>query len=106
MENKQKQNHLIDVDYVASLARIELNEDEKNTLQKDMERVLDYVNLLAEKNVSGIEATAHAVPVINVFRKDECGTPFPRNTMLRKSPESIDDTMIKVPQVIPGEEEQ
>lgn len=95
----------IDVDYVASLARIDLAEDEKASLSADMERIVAYVDLLAEKDVSGLEPTAHALPLSNVWRQDVAGQPFDRETMLRTAPENVGGELIKVPQVIQGEEE-
>ena len=101
----EKKSGRIDVDYVASLARIELTEDEKRSLSADMEKIVAYVDLLAEKDVSGIEPTAHALSVSNVWRKDIAGQPFDREIMLRTAPEKIGGELIKVPQVIQGEEE-
>lgn len=95
----------IDVAYVAALARIEIGEAEKSSLQKDMEEILEYVGLLSEKDLSGIEATAHAVEQNNIYRQDIVSESFPRDIMLSTAPEIALDELIKVPQVIPGEEE-
>ena len=101
----EKTSGRIDVDYVASLARIELTEDEKRSLAADMEKIVAYVDLLAAKDVSEIEPTAHALPISNVWRQDLAGQPFDRELMLRTAPDKIGGELIKVPQVILGEEE-
>ncbi len=89
-----------DVDKIANLARLELSEEEKAHLHSEMDNIVDYVNMLSELDVEGIEPTAHAVPLTNVMRKDvECKS-FPREDMLKNAPETVDDELIKVHQVI------
>ncbi len=96
---------IIDVKYVAALARLELDEDKEQRLQKEMETILNYVNSLSELDVSGIEPTAHAVQMTNVLRNDVSSSTFPRDVMLANAPETVGGELIKVPAVIPGEEE-
>jgi aspartyl-tRNA(Asn)/glutamyl-tRNA(Gln) amidotransferase subunit C len=61
-------NSDLDVAYVARLARINLTEDEAKIFQKQLDDVLKYVEKLRQVDVTGIDATAHALPV--VFRED------------------------------------
>ena len=96
-------NGQIDVGYVAGLARLELDPETKVKLQKDMEGILAYIEQLEELDVSGIEPTAHATLLTNVVREDVAGESFPRETMLANAPAEIDDKLIKVAQVLPGE---
>lgn len=95
----------IDVSYVAQLARIELDETTKQRLQSEMEEIVGFVDQLGTLDVEGIEPTAHAAPLTNVLRDDKAGTPYERSTMLANAPATVDDELIKVPPVIPGEEE-
>ena len=60
--------------------------------------------MLSELDVTGIEPTAHAVPRSNVLRDDVRGTPLGRDAMLANAPDTVDGELIKVPQVLPGEE--
>ncbi len=96
---------IIDVKYVAALARLEIDSEKEERLQKEMETILNYVDSLSELDVSGIEPTAHAVQMSNVFRDDVAAVPFPRDEMLANAPETVGGELIKVPAVIPGEEE-
>ena len=96
----------INVDYVASLARLELDGEEKKSLQSDMEKILDYVELLKEPDLSGIEAMAHASVLHNVWRNDSASDSFPRSEMLANSPQTVDNELVKVASVLPSEEEQ
>ena len=43
------------------------------------------------------------MPLTNVWREDRAGESFPRAEMLANAPALEDDTLIKVPQVLPGE---
>jgi len=96
-------NGQIDVGYVAGLARLELDPETKVKLQKDMEGILAYIEQLEELDVSGIEPTAHAALLTNVIRDDVAGESFPRETMLANAPAEVDEELIKVGQVLPGE---
>jgi aspartyl-tRNA(Asn)/glutamyl-tRNA(Gln) amidotransferase subunit C len=60
----------LDVAYVARLARINLTETEATSFQKQLDDVLKYIEKLRQADVSKVEATAHALPIFNVFRED------------------------------------
>ena len=96
----------IDVAYVAALARVQLGADDRARLQRDMERIVAYVAQLGELELDGIEPTAHAAPLGNVWREDEPGESFPRDAMLANAPATVDGALIRVPPVLPGEDEE
>lgn len=96
-------NGQIDVGYVASLARLEIAPEKKEKLQKDMNEILAYIEQLEELDVSGIEPTAHAALLTNVVREDVAGKSYPRDVMLANAPAEVDEELIKVAQVLPGE---
>ena len=95
----------IDVKYVAALARLELDKEKEERLQKEMETILQYVTSLSELDVSNIEPTAHAVQMTNIYRQDVSASPFQREEMLVNAPETVNGELVKVPAVMPGEEE-
>ncbi len=95
----------IDVKYVAALARLELDKEKEERLQKEMETILQYVASLSELDVSNIEPTAHAVQMTNIYRQDVSASPFQREEMLVNAPETVNGELVKVPAVMPGEEE-
>jgi len=59
-----------DINYVAELARLELSADEKSKLDVQLGDILKYVDQLREVDVTGVEPTAHSVPLVNVTRPD------------------------------------
>lgn len=97
--------NIVDVDYVAKLARLELPADVvvRENLQHDLQAVVQYIELLKELNVDGIEPTAHAVASTNVDREDVAGELFDRDLLLQNAPARINGDLVKVSQVLPGE---
>ena len=60
----------IDIRYVAELARLEIPDGQAAALQKDLENIVAYIAELGELDLTGVEPTAHAAPLSNVWRED------------------------------------
>jgi aspartyl-tRNA(Asn)/glutamyl-tRNA(Gln) amidotransferase subunit C len=58
------------IEYVGILAKLELSGEEKEAAKADMEKMLDYIDMLNELDTEGIEPMSHVFPVNNVFRED------------------------------------
>ena len=84
----------IDVDYVAKLGRLNLSDAETSLFQKQLSDVLKYVEKLREVDVSQVEATAHAVPLFNVFREDEPRDWFTAEEALSNAPQKANNLFI------------
>ena len=95
----------IDIKYVADLARLELSAEQAEKLQQELGRVVEYIAELGEVDVTGVEPTAHAAQLTNVWRQDEAKASFPREAMLANAPGIVHGDLIKVPRVLPSEEE-
>ena len=95
----------IDIKYVAALARLDLSAEQAEKLQSELARVVEYIAELGEVNVEGVEPTAHAAQLTNVWREDEAKASFPREVMLANAPGIVHGDLIKVPRVLPSEEE-
>ena len=54
------------IHYVARLARIALSPEEERTLGTQLDGIIGYIAKLKEVDVSGVEPTAHAFPLVNV----------------------------------------
>lgn len=88
-----------DVRYTAQLARVNLSEEEIAKFQAQLGQVLDYVEKLKAVDVTGVEPTAHAFPVHNVFREDEPRPGFTAQQALQNAPRSANGLFV-VPKVI------
>jgi aspartyl-tRNA(Asn)/glutamyl-tRNA(Gln) amidotransferase subunit C len=88
-----------DVRYTARLARLHLTEEEVTQFQEQISKVLGYVESLKKVDVEGIEPTAHANSVCNVFRTDEPHPWFDAATALANAPRQAAQLFV-VPKVI------
>lgn len=66
-----------DVEHFAKLSRLNINEEEKVTLQKQMNDILGMVNELMELELDGVEGTNFAVQMENVIREDKSAPSLP-----------------------------
>jgi aspartyl-tRNA(Asn)/glutamyl-tRNA(Gln) amidotransferase subunit C len=89
----------IDVKYVAHLARLALTPEEEKKLSAQLGGILGYVEKLRELDVSGVEPTAHAVPLVNVTRADEIHPSLDHEAALRNAPKQSNGLFI-VPKVV------
>jgi len=89
----------IDVKYVAHLARLSLTPDEEQKIGAQLGQVLDYIEKLKEVDVSGVEPTAHAFPLINVTRPDEVRPSISNEDALRNAPAHANGLFI-VPKIV------
>jgi aspartyl-tRNA(Asn)/glutamyl-tRNA(Gln) amidotransferase subunit C len=89
----------IDIKYVAHLARIALAPDEEKKLAAQLGGILGYIEKLNKLDVTGIEPTAHAVPMVNVTRADEISESLPHEDALRNAPKQANGLFI-VPKIV------
>jgi len=89
----------LDVRYVADLVRLRLSDAEIAELQPQLDHVLEYIAQLNEVNVDGIEPTAHASAVYNVFRADVPRDTFTQEQATANAPHSGSGLFI-VPKVL------
>jgi aspartyl-tRNA(Asn)/glutamyl-tRNA(Gln) amidotransferase subunit C len=88
-----------DIKYAAHLARIALTPEEEKKLSSQMGNILGYIEKLKQLDVSHVEPTAHAVPLINVTRKDEIGESLSQDAALRNAPVKANGLFI-VPKIV------
>jgi len=89
----------LDVKYVAHLARLSLTPAEEEKFGAQLKNILGYIEKLKELDVSQIEPTAHAVPLINVFRADEIRPSLSNEDALRNAPAKANGLFI-VPKIV------
>ncbi len=89
----------IDVKYVANLARLELTPEEEQVMAVQLGSVLGYIEKLKEVDVTGVEPTAHAFPLINVTRPDEVQPSLAHEDALRNAPATANG-LFMVPKIV------
>jgi aspartyl-tRNA(Asn)/glutamyl-tRNA(Gln) amidotransferase subunit C len=76
----------MDIKYVAHLARVALTPDEEQKLGAQLGNILGYIEKLNQLDVSNVEPTAHAVPLLNVVRSDEARPSLSNEEALANAP--------------------
>jgi aspartyl-tRNA(Asn)/glutamyl-tRNA(Gln) amidotransferase subunit C len=88
-----------DVKYVANLARLALSPEEEAKLGAQLNNILGYVEKLKQLDVSNVEPTSHAVPMINVVRLDEVRPGLSNEEALRNAPAKANGLFV-VPKIV------
>ena len=88
-----------EVERIAHLARIILEEDEKKELTGQMNEILAYIDKLNELDTDDVEPMSHPLDLKNVYRDDEEKDSLPQSKALENAP-SKTDKFFKVPKVI------
>ncbi len=99
VDHKEHEASKIDVAYVAHLARLYLDDSERETFQGQLEQIVDYVKQIDELDVGDVEPTSHAVTVTNVLREDKPRPGIDRDHVLSNAPQEADDQFI-VPKIV------
>ena len=89
----------IDIKYVAHLARLALSPEEEKKLGTQLGGILDYIEKLKQLDVTNVEPTAHAVPMVNVTRLDETRPSFPHEDAMRNAPAKANG-LFMVPKIV------
>ncbi len=89
----------LDIDHVAHLARLALTPEEKTNFSRQLGDVLHHIEQLAKVDVSGIEPTAHAFAVHNVWAEDIPQPGLPVDLALKNAPAQREH-MVVVPKVV------
>lgn len=82
------------IEYVGILAKLELSDEEKKQAQKDMARMLDYIDQLNELDTEGVEPMSHVFSVENVLRRDVVTGGDMRDALLANAPEEKDGMFV------------
>lgn len=89
----------IDVTYVAHLARLRLTAEEQEKFGAQLGQILGYIEKLNQLEVSQIEPTAHAVPLVNVMRPDVARPGLSHEEALRNAPAQLNG-LFMVPKIV------
>lgn len=91
------------LEQLASLSALELSAEETTLFANDIERILTYVDQLAELDTDGVEPTYQVTGLHNVWREDEATVghdELARDDLLKLAKENVANNQIKVPKVL------
>ena len=91
-----------DVAYLAGLARIDLDDDERERLAGQLAGILDAVAQVQEAAGDDVPATSHPMPLVNVFRADEVRPGLTSEQALSGAPAS-EQGRFRVPRILDAE---
>lgn len=90
---------LENVEHVAKLARLQLNDDEKERFMGQLNAILGYAEKLNELNTDDVAPTTHVLPIYNVMREDVVRPSLPIEVVMANAPEE-EDGHFRVPAVL------
>ncbi len=90
-----------EVEHIATLARLSLSEEEKTSLEKDLNAILGYVEKLGALDTEGVEPTSHALDITNAFREDEL-IPFEEREKVLANAPARHEAFFRVPPISEG----
>ncbi|MFA6017814.1 MAG: Asp-tRNA(Asn)/Glu-tRNA(Gln) amidotransferase subunit GatC [Patescibacteria group bacterium] len=84
----------IDINRLATLAKIHVTDEEKTTLERQLLSILDYVGKLQEVDTSNIDAKASLIDSVNVLREDVVTSMRDeRDAVVAAFPKSVGDAL-------------
>ncbi len=88
-----------ELDHLATLARIELSDKEREKFSRELASILDYIEKLKEVDVSTTDPTTHVMQIENVFRQDKLKPSLDIEKVLKFAPDRK-ARFFRVPKII------
>ena len=88
-----------DVENVALLSRLRIDEKDMDKNIQELSDFLEYVDRLQQVDTENVAATAHVLPIQNVFREDVVKPSLNRDSALSNAPEQ-EDGYFRVPKIV------
>jgi aspartyl-tRNA(Asn)/glutamyl-tRNA(Gln) amidotransferase subunit C len=87
-----------DVEYVAALARLSLDDREKELYTHQLNEILAYMEQLNRLDTTNVEPLSHVTGLTNVMRDDAVTPSLPRDEALKNAPDRT-EKFFRVPSV-------
>lgn len=91
-----------EVAHLATLARIAMTDDELDAMAGQLQVILGAVATVGEVAAADVPPTSHALPLTNVFRRDEVRPSLSQAAALSGAPAS-EDGRFRVPRILDDE---
>jgi aspartyl-tRNA(Asn)/glutamyl-tRNA(Gln) amidotransferase subunit C len=90
------------VAHVATLARLDLTDDELDLFTGQLAKVLEHAADVESLDLGGVPATTHPLPLVNVLRPDVVRPGLERDEVLAMAPQA-EDGRFRVPRILDEE---
>ena len=87
------------VDYVSTLSRLRLPQEEKAKMAGELEQIVTYMDTLNTLDTDGVEPMSHIFPLKNVLRADVVVPSADREVLLSGAPDRDEETF-RVPKAV------
>jgi len=87
-------------DHIAHLAQLEFeSENGKKTVQKDLNKIIQFIEKLKEVNTENVEPLIHMTDEINRLREDDPKVNITQEEVLKNAPKK-DSDYFRIPKVL------
>ena len=87
------------IDKLSRLSMLRFDEEEKEKIKADLEKMIGFVDKLKELDTTGVEPLLHMSGNVDVLREDVPGNMLSREEALQNAPDH-DGVYFRVPKVI------
>ena len=87
-----------EVKRIAKLSKLEISDSDLNYYAEEMDKIINYFNILSEVDTSGVSEMTHVTDTKNVTREDESGECVKTSELIDNCPETFGQ-FIKVPKI-------
>ncbi len=87
------------IDKLATLARLRFNEEEKESIKSDLQKMITFVQKMDEVDTTGVEPLQHMSGGSNVWREDQINGSCNQEDALKNASTHNDDFFL-VPKII------
>ncbi len=88
-----------DVEHIAKLAKLKFDENEKEKLQGELNKILEYIDKLNELELGPVEPLENINETENIFREDEVEVCLTKEEALKNAPAKTEN-FFRVPKVL------
>jgi aspartyl-tRNA(Asn)/glutamyl-tRNA(Gln) amidotransferase subunit C len=88
-----------DVEHIAKLAKLKFDENEKEKLQGELNKILEYIDKLNELELDPVEPLENINETENVFREDVAEVCLTKEEALKNAPAKTEN-FFRVPKVL------
>lgn len=87
------------IDKLATLSRLRFNDEEKQSIKVDLQKMITFVQKMDEVDTTGVEPLQHMSNGTNVWREDEVKGSCSQDDALKNAP-THNDNFFLVPKII------